>query len=76
VETAEIAAPEVDARWDRLQAVLIALKPGETVRVDVLARHTGLERETIVIVLNELVRVLLFEPQGDVFVRRSLRRRS
>jgi hypothetical protein len=68
-----MAAPDVNARWDRLQAVLIAMKPGEAVRVDVLTRDTGLERETIVKVLNELTRVLLFEPQdSEVFVRRSL----
>ena len=68
-----MAAHDVNARWDRLQATLLAAKPGETVRVDALTRETGLERDTIVTVLNELSRVTLFEPQGDgVFVRRSL----
>ena len=68
-----MAAPDVNGGWDRLQAALIAMKPGETVRVDVLTRDTGLERETIVKVLNELARVLLFERQDSgVFVRRSL----
>ena len=64
---------DANARWDRLQAALIAMKPGETIRVDALTRETGLERDTIVTVLNELARVTLFESQGDgVFVRRSL----
>ena len=68
-----MAGYDVNARWDRLQAALIATKPGETIRVDALTQATGLERDTIVTVLNELTRVTLFEPQGDgVFVRRSL----
>ena len=67
------AHDDVNARWDRLQSTLLAAKPGETIRVDALTRETGLERDTIVTVLNELTRVTLFEPQGDgVFVRRSL----
>lgn len=72
-----MAALDVNARWDRLQAVLIATKPGEMLRVDALTRDTGLERDTIVTVLNELTRVTLFEPQGNgVFVRRSLWQQS
>jgi len=68
-----MVAPDVNARWDRLQAMLIAIKPGETIRVDALTKESGLERDTIMTVLNELARVMLFEPQGDgVFVRRSL----
>jgi hypothetical protein len=73
METGLMAAHDVNTRWDRLQAALIATKPGETIRVDALTKATGLERDTIVTVLNELTRVTLFEPQGDgVFVRRSL----
>ena len=68
-----MAGHDVNARWDRLQDALIGMKPGETIRVDALTTETGLERDTIVTVLNELARVTLFEPQGDgVFVRRSL----
>jgi hypothetical protein len=68
-----MVAHDVNIRWDRLQAVLVAAKPGETIRIDALTQETGLERDTIVTVLNELARVTLFEPQGDgVFVRRSL----
>jgi len=68
-----MAAPDVNARWDRLQNVLLATKPGETIRVDALTTATGLERDIIVTVLNELARVTLFEQQDDgVFVRRSL----
>jgi hypothetical protein len=73
VVTGVMVARDVNARWDRLQAVLIAAKPGETIRVDALTKDTGLERDTIVTVLKELTRVTLFEPQGDgVFIRRSL----
>lgn len=73
METAGTVVRDVNARWDRLQTVLIAMKPGETIRVDSLSCQTGLERETIVEVLNELARVMLFEAQGaGSFVRRSL----
>ena len=67
-----MAAHDVNARWDRLQAMLIATKPGELIRVDALTSATGLERDTIVTVLNELTRVTLFEPLSLAYLRRRL----
>ena len=59
--------------WNRLEATLITIKPGETITVDALATETGLLPETVETVLNTLTKAELFERQDkDVFVRRRL----
>jgi hypothetical protein len=62
-----------NAGWTRLEDVLTAMKPGETVSIDALVAETGLTLETITTVLNELARIDLFARlEEKVFVRRSL----
>ena len=59
--------------WTRLEAVLTAMKPGETVSIDALVGETGLTPQTITTVLNELARIELFMRQEEnIFIRRSL----
>ena len=59
--------------WNRLEATLITIKPGETITVDALATETGLLPETVETVLNTLTKAELFERRDkDVFVRRRL----
>ena len=59
--------------WNRLEATLITIKPGEMIAVDTLATETGLLPETIETVLNALTKVELFErKEKNVFVRRRL----
>jgi len=59
--------------WNRLEATLITIKPGEIVTLDGLVSETGLLRETLETVLNTLTKADLFERQEtDVFVRRRL----
>ena len=62
-----------NAGWTRLEDVLTAMKPGETVSIDALVAETGLTLQTITTVLNELTRIELFTRQEEkIFVRRSL----
>jgi DNA-binding IscR family transcriptional regulator len=57
----------------RLESLLTALKPGESVSIDALAAETGLTPAILLTVLKELERVELFTRQDEkVFVRRSL----
>jgi DNA-binding IclR family transcriptional regulator len=59
-------------RWDRLRDVLLAIKPGDSIAVDVLVTQTGLPPETARTVLESLARAELFQPGGDdVFIRLS-----
>jgi hypothetical protein len=59
--------------WNRLEATLITIKPGETITVDALVTETGLLPETIETVLNTLTKAELFErKEKSVFVRRRL----
>ena len=58
--------------WERLQAVLLALTPNDTITVDRVVEETGLSPETVATVLEALEKAGLFERSGTVFVRRSL----
>ena len=58
--------------WERLQTVLLALTPNETITVDRVVEETGLSPETVATVLEALEKAGLFERSGTVFVRRSL----
>jgi hypothetical protein len=58
--------------WNRLQATLFTIKPGETITVDGLVTETGLLPETIETVLNALTKAELFERKENLFVRRRL----
>jgi DNA-binding IclR family transcriptional regulator len=67
------AQMDLNARWERLEALLTAAKPGDTLSAHALLEQTGLPRDTIMTVLTELTRVELFERRAaDVFIRRSL----
>jgi hypothetical protein len=48
------------ARWDRLQDLLSALKPGDTITIDALAADTGLLPQTVQTILHGLTRAELF----------------
>ena len=59
--------------WNRLEATLITIKPGDTITVDSLVTETGLLPETVETVLNALTKAELFErKEHHVFVRRRL----
>src|SRR2546425_11039618 len=59
--------------WNRLEATLITIKPGETITVDALATETGLLPETVETVLTTLTKAELFERKEEhVFMRRRL----
>jgi hypothetical protein len=59
--------------WHRLEETLLTIKADETISVDALVVETGLGREMIQRVLEELTRTELFEPKGGgVFARRNL----
>jgi len=59
--------------WDRLQAMLETLTPGDEVHVSAAARQCGLSAATCETVLETLSRMQLFTRQGDhVFVRRRM----
>jgi DNA-binding IscR family transcriptional regulator len=67
------AHQDLNAAWMRLESLLTALKPGESVSIDALAAETGLTPAILLTVLKELQRVELFTRQDEkVFVRRSL----
>ena len=68
-------APCRDPRtgWTRLEETLVGTKPGEAVTLETSVTETGLAKDTISTVMNELTRVELFEQEErNVFVRRSL----
>jgi hypothetical protein len=59
--------------WDRVEDVLVATKPGNTLSVGRLVRRTGLSTETAGMVLDALARAELFVKMAHgVFRRRSL----
>ena len=58
--------------WDRLQEILVALTPGQTITVEGVAADTGLSPDTTRMILDGLAKAGLFERRDDVFVRRSL----
>jgi hypothetical protein len=67
--------PHQDSRtgWTRLEETLVRTKPGDAVALETLVAQTGLARDAIATVMDELKRVQLFDQQeGNVFVRRSL----
>jgi DNA-binding IclR family transcriptional regulator len=64
---------EQQSGWDRFQALLEALQPGDEIHVAAAARDTGLPPHTCEHVLEALTRVDLFTRLGDhAFVRRRL----
>jgi DNA-binding GntR family transcriptional regulator len=59
--------------WDRLNDIMLNLKPGDTITPDDLVTQTGLSSEMVRTVLEALTRAELFEKtETGVFVRRSL----
>lgn len=67
------SATSTDARWKRLQTLLIRIKPGQRVTVDDVAAKTGLTTESVDTVLRALTRAALFHRTGATsFVRDSL----
>jgi hypothetical protein len=59
--------------WDRLQAMLEALVPGDEIHVATASHETGMTTAMCERVLEALTRVDLFTRSGDeVFVRRRL----
>jgi hypothetical protein len=59
--------------WDRFQALLEGLRPGDHVEVTAAAQQTGLPPHTCAHVLEALERVELFTRlDGQQFVRRRL----
>ena len=59
--------------WDRLNDILLTIKPGDTITPDDLVAQTGLSPEMVRTVLEALTRAELFEKsETGVFVRRSL----
>jgi DNA-binding IclR family transcriptional regulator len=65
----------VDAGFDRLQELLLALRAGDTVRLTDITRTSGLSENTCRRALEALARVgLLAQETDDRFVRRALTR--
>ena len=59
--------------WDRLNDIMLNIKPGDTITPDDLVMQTGLSPEMVRTVLEALTRAELFEKTDTgVFVRRSL----
>jgi predicted transcriptional regulator of viral defense system len=59
--------------WDRLNDLLVAIKPGDMITPDNLVGQTGLSPEMVRTVLEALTRAGLFErTEMGVFIRRSL----
>ena len=59
--------------WDRLQVLLVSLKPDQTITIDAVVSETGLSPETANTVLDCLTKAGLFHRRpDDVFVRKSL----
>ena len=66
-------AQHTPSNWDRLQAMLESLTPGDEIHVTAAARICGLPAQTCETVLDTLTRMQLFTRQGDhVFVRRRM----
>jgi hypothetical protein len=64
----------VDDRWERLQDLLIQLKPGQRVTIGSLAARTGVEVESVDTVLQALTRAELFAQVNETtFIRERLR---
>ena len=64
----------VDDRWERLQELLIQLKPGQRVTISSLAARTGVEVESVDTVLQALTRAELFAQVNETtFIRERLR---
>jgi hypothetical protein len=62
-----------DDRWNRLQTLLLALQPGHVVTVSSLAQNSGVEPDSVEMVLRALTRAALFQPRGPAtFVRQRL----
>jgi hypothetical protein len=69
--------PQPPARWDRLQDVLLAIKPGEKITIDALVGDTGLQPQTLRTILDGLTRAELFQHLDDgAFLRCRLVIRS
>jgi DNA-binding GntR family transcriptional regulator len=63
-----------DDRWDRLQDLLIQLKPGQRVTISGLAARTGVDVESVDTVLQALTRAELFVKVDETtFIRERLR---
>jgi DNA-binding GntR family transcriptional regulator len=59
--------------WDRLNDLLLGLKPGDSVTPEDLIAATGLSPETVRTVLEALTRAGLFEKtEQHTFIRRRL----
>jgi hypothetical protein len=66
-------ARTAQSSWDRFQALLEALRPGDELHVAVAAHETGLSKDTCEHVLEALTRVDLFTPLGNQsFLRRRI----
>jgi|tagenome__1003787_1003787.scaffolds.fasta_scaffold20159803_1 hypothetical protein len=62
-----------DPRWQRLQALLFTVRPGQAVTAQVLAAESGLDTETVQIVLAGLTRATLFRVSSDAtYVRQRV----
>jgi len=62
-----------DTGWDRLNDILLNIKPGDTITPHGLVAQTGLSPEMVRTVLEALTRAELFErTETGVFIRRSL----
>lgn len=66
-------AERTQSSWDRLQALLESLTPGDEVHLAAASRETGLLPATCETVLDALTRVDLFTRISDhTFVRRRM----
>jgi hypothetical protein len=71
--TKQSSTANTDPRWQRLQALLFALRPGQTVTAQAVAAKSGLDTETVEIVLAGLTRATLFRVLSDAtYVRQRL----
>ena len=62
-----------DTGWDRLNDVLLNIKPGDTIVPADLVERTGLSPEMVRTILEALTRAELFEhAESGIFIRRSL----
>ncbi len=55
--------------WNRFQAMLVAMSPGDVITVENAAVKTAMAPESVQVVLETLSRADLFERHGDQFVR-------
>jgi DNA-binding IclR family transcriptional regulator len=66
-------AHKAPSSWDRLQAMLESLTPGDEIHISAAAKQCGLSSATCESVLDTLARMQLFTRQGDhVFIRRRM----